>query len=203
MRDSLTFMFLCEGTSDLPLAAHVETLISRQGVGEVSNIARPGGGSVGDKLSRLYDEGQLFDLVVVHRDADAPDPRTRVDEVEQALTSLGVHGCAVVPVQMTEAWLLVDEVAIRHAVGRPSGQEPLDLPKLREIESRSDPKAILKTALITATGTTGRRRKEATRQWSTYRRILLERLDVDGPVKELRSWQDFVARLRRALGTLC
>lgn len=203
MRDSITFYFLCEGTSDEALSDHIETLISRQGVPEVVGISRASGGSVHEKLKALRDEGTPFDMVVVHRDADSHDPGARIDEVRRALTELGIHGCPLVPVHMTEAWLLVDELAIRSAVGRPSGSESLELPKLHEIERRSDPKAILKSAILTASGTAGRRRKQANTRWSGYRRTLLERLDIDGSVTRLPSWQRFTADLERAVVALC
>lgn len=193
MTTRLTFFLLCEGTSDEALVGHLETLVARHGVDEVIGIARSGGGSVHEKVRTLRDEGTKFDFVAVHRDSDERDAGPRVDEVDTALRELGVIGCPVVPVQMTEAWLLVDESAIRAVVGRPSGREPLGLPRVRDIEVTRDPKAILRAALLAAVGATGRRRKVAVREWSTHRRILLERLDVDGAVQELPSWQRLVA----------
>lgn len=192
MSRSLTFFLLCEGTSDEALAEHIERLAVRQGAEEVIGIARAGTGRVEDKVRTLRDDGTPFDFVVVHRDADARDPSPRLDEVTVTLGQLGVPGCPVVPVQMTEAWLLTDEHAIRAAVGRPSGRETVVLPHLRDIETTHDPKSVLRAALIAATGASGRRRKKAARDWSTYRRILLERLDIDGPVQQLPSWQRMV-----------
>ncbi|MEV0893708.1 hypothetical protein [Promicromonospora sp. NPDC050262] len=195
MSTSLTFFFLCEGTSDEALVEHLETLILREGVSEALGIPRSGSAPVLEKLKALRDEENTFDLVLVHRDADGRDSSMRITEIESALNETGLAGCPVVPVQMTEAWLLVDEQAVRDAVGRPSGKEPLGLPKLKGIENTHDPKAVLKSALMAATGTTGRKHRRAVTQWSTSRRILLQRLDVDGPVRELESWQ----RLERDL----
>jgi hypothetical protein len=42
-----------------------------------------------------------------------------------------VRHIPVVPVRMTEAWLLADEFAIRSAPGNPNGTQSLDLPDLR------------------------------------------------------------------------
>lgn len=195
MSKTATFYFLCEGTSDEPLVDHLETLVSRQGFDEVLGIPRSGGGSVREKVRALVDSGVAFDFVAVHRDADERDPEPRISEVEMALREFGVVGCPVVPVQMTEAWLLVDEGAIRAAVGRPSGTEPLGLPKLREIETTHDAKAVLKGALVAAAGGTGRRHRKAVQEWGTHRRILLQRLDVDGPVRQLTSWQHMVGEV--------
>ncbi len=199
MRKRVTFFLVCEGTSDEALVEHLETLVARQGVDEVLGIPRSGTGSVHEKIRALGEEGTAFDFVVVHRDADQRDPTPRIAEVEAALREARLPGCPVVPVQMTEAWLLLDESAIRAVVGRPSGREPLDLPKLHEIEGTHDSKAVLKRALLAAAGGTGRRHKKAVREWSTYRRILLQRLDVDGPVSQLPSWQRMVDDLARVV----
>lgn len=64
---------------------------------------------------------------------------------------------AVVPVRTTEAWLLIEEQAIREAAGRPNGRDPLDLPSPARIEDLGDPKATLHQALRTASGRAGRR----------------------------------------------
>ncbi|GIG28284.1 hypothetical protein [Cellulomonas marina] len=202
MSRAITFFLLCEGTSDEALVGHIETLVVRQGVAEVIGISRSGGGSVQDKVQALVDEGATFDFVAVHRDADSRDGSTRRAEVHRALESVGVAGCPVVPVQMTEAWFIVDERAIRAAVGRPSGREALDLPPLRSVETTHDPKAVLRNALIAASGTTGRRRKRAEQEWSNRRRILLERLDVDGPVQQLPSWQRLVSDIERVVAEI-
>lgn len=198
----VTFFLLCEGSSDEPLVEHIETLVARLGVPEVLGIPRSGGGSVSEKLAAIRDEGVAFDFVVVHRDADGRDADARLAEVRDALAQTGLLGCPLVPVQMTEAWLLVDETAIRAAVGRPSGREPLGLPRRASIEAQHDPKAVLKSALVTAAGGTGRRHKQAVRQWSSYRRILLQRLDIDGPVTELASWRQLVDDLTAVVDRL-
>lgn len=199
MTARVAFFLLCEGTSDEPLVEHIETLVARFGAGEALGIARSGGGSTEEKLGALLEQDVLFDFVAVHRDADSRNPDDRVSEVEIVLNRLGVMGCPVVPVQMTEAWLLVDEQAIRAAVGRPLGREQLGVPPLREIERTHDPKMILRQALISATGTTGRRHRQAARQWSAYRRVLMQRLDVDGPVTRLHSWQRMVEDVERVV----
>jgi hypothetical protein len=109
---------------------------------------------------------------------------------------------AIVPVQATQAWLLVDEAAIREAVGRPSGTSPLGLPKLTAIENLSDPKAALQDALRVASQTTGRRRRNVNRSFSDYRQRLLERLDINGPLATLPSWQRLEADVAACLQTL-
>ena len=61
---------------------------------------------------------------------------------------------------MTEAWLLVSESALRGASGNPNGRNSLQLPAWQDLENIPDPKTILQTLLVEASGLTGRRRKK-------------------------------------------
>ena len=104
----------------------------------------------------------------------------------------GVVHVPVVPVRMTEAWLLVDEPAIRRVAGNPNGRCALDLPQVSKVETIADPKKLLKQVLATASELSGRRLKRFNDRFPENRRQLLQRLDTDGPVTQLPSWQAFV-----------
>jgi len=58
---------------------------------------------------------------------------------------------------MTEAWLLIDESAIREASGNPNGRTPLALPRTRDLEKLPDPKELLYELLRQASELSGRR----------------------------------------------
>lgn len=111
--------------------------------------------------SRLALAVSLFpcDLLFVHRDAENQDPGLRYVEIGTA-NATGLRHVCVVPVRMQEAWLLLDESALREAAGRPSGTNPLNLPPANRWEALPDPKTVLHTALRTANGATGRRAKK-------------------------------------------
>ena len=98
------------------------------------------------------------DLLFVHRDAEAQPSNSRREEIAHALRFTDVAHIPVVPVRMTEAWLLADETAIRSAAGNPNGMENLNLPELRRLEDLNDPKKVLHDALIVASGLNARRR---------------------------------------------
>lgn len=96
-------------------------------------------------------------LLFVHRDSERESPAERQSEIDDAWAGLdaqATHLVSVIPVRMTEAWLLFNEDAIRHAAGNPNGTASLNLPKLSRIEQLPDPKAILFDALRTASGQT-------------------------------------------------
>lgn len=99
------------------------------------------------------------DLLFIHRDAEAQGPDIRRQEILNAVQQLEQRPTAVcvIPVRMTEAWLLLDEVAIRTAAGNPKGRLPLNLPSSAAIERVADPKEVLFQALRIASEQTGRR----------------------------------------------
>ena len=104
------------------------------------------------------------DILFIHRDADKQNPQLRYDEITAAVGALQTQGAkvphvCVVPVRMTETWLLTDESAIRKAAGRPNGNESLGLPKLGRLESLPEPKDTLHELLRKASGKKGRRLK--------------------------------------------
>lgn len=99
------------------------------------------------------------DVLFVHRDAETAEPAERRDEIESALQSIGFQSThvPVIPVRMTEAWLLFDEAAIRRAAGNPAGSEDLALPDIKALERLPDPKGVLHEALTRASGLNARR----------------------------------------------
>lgn len=109
---------------------------------------------------------------------------------------------AVVPIRMTEAWLLLDEGRIRRVAGNPNGRTDLGLPRLSDVESVADPKRLLQGALISASGLQGHRLRKFRERFNDHRRRLLEGLDLDGPVTELSGWKALQRSLTAALARL-
>ncbi|MBK5222578.1 MAG: hypothetical protein JJE52_06830 [Acidimicrobiia bacterium] len=127
----------------------------------------------------------------IHRDSEAQDPLTRYEEISEAAAAVNLRCPAVpvVPVRMTEAWLLLDEASIRSVAAKPAGRTDLNLPPPRRVETIPDPKQRLRDALLVASETSGRRRKQFERDFGRHRALLLERLDTTGAVSGLPSWQ--------------
>jgi hypothetical protein len=146
------------------------------------------------------------DLVFIHRDAEAVAADIRFAEVTDAAVAVGLAKdivVPVVPVRMTEAWLLLDEVEIRRVAGRPASTVALGLPKARAVEQVADPKALLQQTLLKAGNPTGRRRREQfKRDFGAHRALLLQRLDIDGPVTHLESWQRLKQDIAHAMDRL-
>lgn len=203
-------VFLADGSSDVPLGEHLETLCAKRGIEirittpDLRRLPKPPGLRVADRLKTVLELGMAPDIVFVHRDAEKQDPSLRYKEVHNAVsrTRPGLPAVAVVPVRMTEAWLLLDENQIRHVAGRPSSTVDLGLPPVSKVEAKSDPKKLLRNALDIASGLEGRRLIRFQRQFSNNRRTLLQRLDINGPVRNLPSWRALESTLDHIVATL-
>jgi hypothetical protein len=116
------------------------------------------------KRIKLAVELYPCELLFIHRDAEKEPRQKRVDEIrkakEEAGESLSVPTVCVVPVRMTEAWLLFDETALRRAAANPNGKHPLQLPNLTQLEDKPDPKRLLYNLLIEASGLGSNRRRK-------------------------------------------
>lgn len=136
-------LFVAEGSSDMPLSDIVERMFFDKGL--AVQIRRPDFGLLTgvakDVKSRLRAGRELaggaLDFFVVHRDADNAGPDARRSEIHGAAALVDADAAVVpvIPIRMTEAWLLLNEVDIRTVAGNPRGRMSLDLPKLHEVET--------------------------------------------------------------------
>jgi hypothetical protein len=132
------------------------------------------------------------DLLFVHRDAEREDPEHRYEEIRDALKEASARdfktpAVCVVPVTMTEAWLLFDEPSIRQAAGNPNGKSPLNLPDLNSIELILDPKKHLSKILRKASGLSGRRLKTFNLSGAQIR--ITDIIEDFSPLRNLRAFQ--------------
>jgi hypothetical protein len=191
------FVLVAEGGSDEGLIGPLENLCIDAGATEVTGTApdfgrlRQGvGHTVLEKLRAAVQLEPSANLFFIHRDSDSTDPEPRYREIAEAVAdaSLDEAWVAVVPVQETEAWLLLDELRIRRAAGRPNGTVALNLPTATQIEGVANPKERLKAALAAASELSGRRLKKFKAEFSIHRRLLLQALSAAGAIEQLTSW---------------
>lgn len=138
------------------------------------------------------------DLLFVHRDSDQQPPEWRYTEIAAAVGAQPY--VAVVPIRMTEAWLLLDAAAIRAAAGRPSGAEDLALPPLSRMEALADPKRALREALISAHAATGRRAARFDPGAALYR--VADLVEDWSPLRRLSAFQRLERDTRTAVEAL-
>jgi hypothetical protein len=171
MNKELYYTLLTDGTSDkalLPiltwlLQQHLGAYVIHADRAELERLPRPPK-TLTDKIERcvaLYS----CDILFIHRDAEKQAINMRQAEIETAFKQvrkkLGKSALpkivCVIPVRMTEAWLLFDEAAIRKAAGNPMGSQKLNLPQITKVEKLPDPKKMLYELLKEASGLSGRR----------------------------------------------
>ncbi len=120
--------------------------------------------ALSDRIAKTI-EYYPCDILFIHRDAEAQPRSQRVNEIQTALqalenTSTPLKFIPVIPIRMTEAWLLFDEQAIRTAASNPNGTVPLNLPPVGNVENCPDPKELLYQVLKNASQLSGRRLKK-------------------------------------------
>ncbi len=203
MRVRLTLV--ADGPSDIALVpiirwtagqAYPDAVIAVEFL-DVRSLPRPPKG-VREKVEVAID---LFpcDCVVVHRDAEREQPASRREEIDLALKGLAFPYVAVVPVRMTEAWLLHDEIALRKAAGNPSGTVDLQLPGPAS-ERLPDPKTKLEEALRLASEFHGRRRKKFV--VNDAKRRVSELIVDHAPLRALPAFVAFESELKKVLDHL-
>lgn len=202
----LRYLLITDGSSDACLLHPIDWLLRacdwHECVGEWADLrALPESTrTLGDRL-RFALAYYSSDVVFVHRDAEGERPEMRIAEIATAIAQLGgslTHVC-VVPVRMSEAWLLHDEAAIRRTAGKPNGKQQLDLPGLSRIETLADPKSVLRDALLVASGATGRRRKQKLRDFGIMRHRVAELIEDYSPLRALSAFGRLEYDLRSIL----
>jgi hypothetical protein len=202
-------VFVCDGSSDKMIIPILVWLmrehgcfpieLSRPNLGLLPNAPKDLAGRI--KLAFAINTG---DIVFVHRDAEAMNMATRHDEVEAALEtiSLPVPSVKVIPVRMSEAWLLIDEPAIRKVAQRPYGKTPINMPKVTQLESLANPKELLISLLLAASDLNGRRLHQFKTESRARIHQLAELITDFSPLRKLIAFQRLEQDLEMALERL-
>ncbi|RYZ17702.1 MAG: hypothetical protein EOO70_01175 [Myxococcaceae bacterium] len=158
--------------------------------------------SLDERITRAVEQFPC-DLLFVHRDAERESPERRRDEIASAVRGIGLaHVVCIVPIRMTEAWLLFDEHAIRRAAGNPNGTVPLHLPPASRFEALPDPKQVLGDALLMASEANGRKLRQFQRDISMLKHRVAELIEDFTPLRRLSAFQTFERELRAVVDTL-
>jgi len=200
----LVYTLLAEGSSDKALMDILRWAIKHrlkdvpvQGHYADLRLLRKAPGALSERI-RAAVELYPCDLLFVHRDSDAASPQQRKQEIQAAYEESGLSSpgmVMVIPVRMTEAWLLLDEEAIRGAAGNPNGKEPLDLPQAPD--QIPNPKEVLGELLKQASGLPGRRRKSFRPERCIWQ--IPGRMKEFAILRRLAAFVDFETELEGAL----
>lgn len=198
----VTATLVTDGSSDKLLAPLIELLFSAHTELAYQVNCAEGLPPLSSGLKARIDSAlELFpcDFLFVHRDAEGVEASLRQQEIEtnwlnsqQTATLI-----CVIPVRMTEAWLIANEAPIRSAAGNPNGTESLGLPALKNIESLPDPKEILFAALKAASGLSASRKRRFNPH--QFRHRVSELTDDLEPLRKLSSFRHLEAQIQKHL----
>jgi hypothetical protein len=198
----VTYTLIADGSSDRVLVPMLTWSLRRHGVKQVvdqwADFSRIPRAYKGEQRLRLVIELYPCDLLFIHRAAEGQPSDVRRQEIAATANLLNVPHVPVVPVRMTEAWLLANEAAIRAAAGNPNGSDDLQLPAVRRIEEIPNPKQMLHELLVRASGLNARRRSRLPVDQQVHR--ITSYIDDFSALDELRAFSALQQDIKSVLG---
>ncbi|MYC94090.1 MAG: hypothetical protein F4X14_03890 [Caldilineaceae bacterium SB0661_bin_32] len=206
--DELRYTLVAEGSSDAALLPILNWLLIQNGVrcpiqgerADVGALPLPIRPKLTDKISASLDFYPC-DLLFIHRDSDRYTREKRTQEICKAISDLPeelspVFVC-VIPVRMQEAWLLIDEAAIKSAAGNRRYAGQLNLPPLNRLERIPDAKEVLNGLLRQASDLNRRRQ----RRFPVAKRVRLvaEFIEDFTPLRQLSAFVALEEEVRSAI----
>lgn len=193
------YTLLADGTSDGALLTPIQWIIEKHfpGLRTLQQFAQHDlPASLGlqarvDEALRAYPCEVLF----VHRDAEREGYNDRFQEIARALGKREQSWIPIIPIKMTEAWLLGSEKAIRAAAGNPNGREKIRLPSVGEWERLPDPKEDLFEAIRVASELRGRRL--AGLPVKRMRALVAERTEDFSHLRALHSFRELEGAIQK------
>ena len=195
--DELRYTLVAEGSSDAALLPILDWLLKQNGVrcpiqsawADLRALPLPDSLKFSDKI-RISLDYYPCDLLFVHRDADRETREKRVQEIDKTVANLpeGLTPplVCVIPVRMQEAWLLIDEAAIKSAAGNRRYTDKLGLPPLRRLEQIPDPKSRLSELLRQASDLNRRRQRNF--RVAKHARRVTEFIENFSPLRKLSAF---------------
>jgi hypothetical protein len=199
----LRYTLACDGSSDRALHPILDWLLRQHLAPDCA--LQSGLWHDTDLVARIREAVRLFpcDLLFVHRDAERESVAKRTEEIEEAKekalaalpTDAALPAICVVPVRMTEAWLLFNEQAIRDAAGNSNGKIVLQMVGIHRAEDHPDPKETLEKLLRTASGLKGRRLDKFDERRARQR--VAEFIDDFEPLRSLPAFRKLETDIKR------
>ena len=190
MTRQLAYAVVADGGTDQLLVPIIQWAVHRldPGVEILEPEFRKRQGGIAEFLA-AYRTGAM--LIFAHRDAETATLDERLGEFD----TLGRQDVVpVVPVRMSEAWLLIDGTAIAKAAGKPAAHVPI--PDVFRIENIPNPKGVLDELLVEAAGApTGRRGRNFKRSIAAHRANVAEYITDYSPLENLPAFRSFQRRL--------
>jgi len=203
----LTYTLVSDGASDRALIPILTWALRRQGYdgpldpqwADLRRLKSP----PSDLGLKVQWSLELYpcDLLFIHRDAEGQPLAEREQEITRVVQAVKPEFLPpfvpVVPVRMMEAWLLIEEAAIRSAAGNPNGDNELDLPIVSRLENLPNPKGVLHNLIREASGLGAHRRQQLKVGQLVYR--IADLVNNFSPLESMPAFARFSAELRHVL----
>ncbi len=142
------------------------------------------------------------DILFVHRDAEKDTIEARENEIAEAChnlknTTFGRNTVAVIPVWMTEAWLLFDKESIKIAAGNFNYNGSLPLPSIQRVEKLPNPKADLYALIKKASDLHGRKLNKLKIPQRVH--VLVDNITDFSPLRQLPAFQKLEKDIKTTL----
>ncbi len=108
----MRFLLICDGKSDSYLVQHIRRLLIELGDSRPDGNAWYRGRRLSEKIQSGLEYSSSIDCLFIHRDAEHPsEVCNRRREIVAAISEVEYadHWVGIIPIRMTEAWLLIDE----------------------------------------------------------------------------------------------
>ena len=150
-------------------------------------------------------KGNEFGMMIlcVHTDADdKTDTNVYQNKINPALNALDEcdetickHIVPIIPVQMTESWMLADKKLLKEVIGTTKSDSDLQIHKLPE--TYANPKEAIETAIRIASQEQARRRRRDLKIGELYQ-LIGQRLAIE-ELKKIPSYVKFQNNIREVL----
>jgi hypothetical protein len=147
------------------------------------------------KFARLY---YPYDVLFIHRDAESIN-WARLDERKNEIISAISDNTqlaktvVLIPMKMTETWLLINSEAIKKAAGNRNYSGEINLPPVNTLESIQQPKKLLCELLRNVSGLKGRNLIKFNERQAIH--IVAENIDDFSPLRSLGAFKNFEQEL--------
>jgi hypothetical protein len=143
------------------------------------------------------------DILFVHRDSEKTDKETfdlRCKEIDENFEKAEINDIKlvkIIPVRMTETWLLIDTDAIKLASGNRYGKMNLRLPNNNQLENLAESKTTLHSLIKQASGRKGRRLDKLNVRQAVH--LVAENISDFSPLRKLNAFKTFETELTKVL----
>ncbi len=206
----LTIAYTTEGVTDVRFLEKIiertfEQLLMDTSIEIFPLLHIPETGKMVDKILKVAKKADGYSLLCVHVDADNGTDNRAFEErilpafraVEQTEGKMCKNLVAIVPVYMTESWMIADTDAFKVEIRTSKSNQELNLPaKSRLAEQIANPKETIKKALQIAYKDYPKRRRR--RKISELYTPLVQKVDLE-KLALLPSYQKFQQAAKDAL----